>query len=263
MDAAAPACRARRRCRRTVVVDEHQAPTMRRPRCGRSRRTSVDLAELLDVARAEEFLYRLRHHEAAAAAQAGNCLRIAIAHAAQIRRRTGLRVRPYSGRHRDGRIRPATTPPSPMVECSTRWRGCSTPKEVTRDTTYYDHGTQARQRAGSARGCSSTPRITRCRGIAFHRSGRGGARADSTARLLARAYHHSAQLRRAEDDCGSSSSAIPVEQYARLMLGRTLERQGRQDEADAQLRIASALAGDFRRPLNVGVTARRRYGEAG
>lgn len=29
------------------------------------------------------------------------------------------------------------------------------------------------------------------------------------------------------------------------MLGRTLERQGRQEEADAQLRIASALAGDF------------------
>jgi hypothetical protein len=29
------------------------------------------------------------------------------------------------------------------------------------------------------------------------------------------------------------------------MLGRTLERQGRQDEADTHLRIASALAGDF------------------
>ena len=35
----------------------------------------------------------------------------------------------------------------------------------------------------------------------------------------------------------------PVEHYARLMLGRTLERQGRADEAESHLRLASALAG--------------------
>lgn len=39
----------------------------------------------------------------------------------------------------------------------------------------------------------------------------------------------------------------PVEHYARLMLGRTLERQARHDEAESHLRIASALAGDFER----------------
>ncbi|SCD64607.1 Tetratricopeptide repeat-containing protein [Streptomyces sp. di188] len=37
----------------------------------------------------------------------------------------------------------------------------------------------------------------------------------------------------------------PVEHYARLMLGRTLQRQGRHDEAQRHLRLAAALAGDF------------------
>ncbi|KPI00336.1 hypothetical protein OK006_8340 [Actinobacteria bacterium OK006] len=37
----------------------------------------------------------------------------------------------------------------------------------------------------------------------------------------------------------------PVEQYVRLMLGRTLERQNRGAEAAPQLRMAAALAGDF------------------
>jgi hypothetical protein len=36
-----------------------------------------------------------------------------------------------------------------------------------------------------------------------------------------------------------------VEHYARLMLGRTLERQGRHAEARPHLRIASAFTGDF------------------
>ncbi len=36
----------------------------------------------------------------------------------------------------------------------------------------------------------------------------------------------------------------PVEEYARLMLGRTLERQGRAGEAAGQLRIATALGAD-------------------
>lgn len=37
----------------------------------------------------------------------------------------------------------------------------------------------------------------------------------------------------------------PVEHYARLMLGRTLERQGRGSEAAGHLRMAAALSGDF------------------
>ncbi|MEU9291670.1 tetratricopeptide repeat protein [Streptomyces sp. NPDC048275] len=63
--------------------------------------------------------------------------------------------------------------------------------------------------------------------------------------LLARAYYHSAQLRRAEAELRVLVERDPVEHYARLMLGRTLQRQGRSDEAESHLRIASALAGEF------------------
>ncbi|WP_394437860.1 tetratricopeptide repeat protein [Streptomyces sp. SGAir0957] len=63
--------------------------------------------------------------------------------------------------------------------------------------------------------------------------------------LLARSYYHSAQLRRAEDQLRIVVERDPVEHYARLMLGRTLERQGRDAEASPHLRMASALAGDF------------------
>lgn len=63
--------------------------------------------------------------------------------------------------------------------------------------------------------------------------------------LLARAYYHSAQLRRAEAELRVIVERDPVEHYARLMLGRTLQRQGRHEEAATHLRIASALAGEF------------------
>lgn len=63
--------------------------------------------------------------------------------------------------------------------------------------------------------------------------------------LLARAYYHSAQLRRAETELRIIVERDPVEHYARLMLGRTLERQGRHTDAGPHLRIASALTGDF------------------
>ncbi|MEU8590782.1 tetratricopeptide repeat protein [Streptomyces sp. NPDC048664] len=63
--------------------------------------------------------------------------------------------------------------------------------------------------------------------------------------LLARAYYHSAQLRRAEAELTALVERDPVEHYARLLLGRTLQRQGRHDEAASHLRIASALAGEF------------------
>ncbi|WP_052391277.1 tetratricopeptide repeat protein [Streptomyces sp. NRRL B-24484] len=61
--------------------------------------------------------------------------------------------------------------------------------------------------------------------------------------LLARAYYHSAQLRRAEEQLREVVSRDPVEQYAHLMLGRTLERQGRPAEAARWLRLAAALEG--------------------
>ncbi|WP_199551100.1 tetratricopeptide repeat protein [Streptomyces sp. N35] len=59
--------------------------------------------------------------------------------------------------------------------------------------------------------------------------------------LLARAYYHSAQLTRAETELRAVLERDPVEHYARLMLGRTLERQGRDEEAAGHLRLAEAL----------------------
>ncbi|MET9958077.1 tetratricopeptide repeat protein [Streptomyces sp. NPDC006326] len=63
--------------------------------------------------------------------------------------------------------------------------------------------------------------------------------------LLARAYYHSAQLSRAEGELRAILERWPVEDYAQLMLGRTLERQGRPAEAAPYLRLAAAMAGEF------------------
>ncbi len=63
--------------------------------------------------------------------------------------------------------------------------------------------------------------------------------------LLARAYYHSAQLGRAEEQLRVIVDRDPVEHYAHLMLGRTLERQGRRDEAEQWLRLAAAFTGDL------------------
>ncbi|MFD7432159.1 tetratricopeptide repeat protein [Streptomyces sp. NPDC059818] len=63
--------------------------------------------------------------------------------------------------------------------------------------------------------------------------------------LLARAYYHSARLGRAETELRAVLELDPVEYYARLMLGRTLERQGHPTEAATHLRVAAALSGDF------------------
>ncbi|MCD9899827.1 tetratricopeptide repeat protein [Streptomyces sp. MT29] len=64
--------------------------------------------------------------------------------------------------------------------------------------------------------------------------------------LLARSFYHSARLGRAEEELREVWELDPVESYARLMLGRTLERQGRQAEAATQLRMAAAFEGGFR-----------------
>ncbi|CAL9365284.1 tetratricopeptide repeat protein [Streptomyces sp. enrichment culture] len=63
--------------------------------------------------------------------------------------------------------------------------------------------------------------------------------------LLARAYYHSAQLGRAEEQLRIITERDPVEHYAHLMLGRTLQRQGRAREAEPWLRMAGAFAGEF------------------
>jgi hypothetical protein len=72
-----------------------------------------------------------------------------------------------------------------------------------------------------------------------------GAPADLAPRLLlARAYYHSAQLGRAETELRWIVERHPTEAYALLMLGRTLERQSRRDEAQPYLRLATALGAE-------------------
>jgi hypothetical protein len=116
-------------------------------------------------------------------------------------------------------------------------------KEVTVDTMYYDHGTPAErwERAGmffDAKDYAAAARVLG--GLVDEAPEQTGPRL-----LLARAYYHSAQLRRAEAELRVIVERDPVEHYARLMLGRTLQRQGRDDEAQPHLRIAAALDGTF------------------
>ena len=59
--------------------------------------------------------------------------------------------------------------------------------------------------------------------------------------LQARALFASAQLGRAEQAVRELLDHDPSDAWARVALARTLERQGRPDEAAAQWRIADAL----------------------
>jgi tetratricopeptide (TPR) repeat protein len=61
--------------------------------------------------------------------------------------------------------------------------------------------------------------------------------------LLARAYFHSAQLRRTIEAAEDLLAEDPTEPYAHLLLGRALQRQGRRDEARPHLRLAELLGG--------------------
>jgi FMN reductase len=62
--------------------------------------------------------------------------------------------------------------------------------------------------------------------------------------LLARACYHSAQLGKAEAQLRVIVDRDPVEHYAHLLLGRTLERLGRPEEAAPWLRLAAAFGGE-------------------
>ena len=83
-------------------------------------------------------------------------------------------------------------------------------------------------------------------------AGLEGGSADETARhgttdlrlLLARAYYHSAQLARAEAVLRPLLDESPTEAYGHLLLGRTLQRAGRHDEAARPLALAQVL-GDY------------------
>lgn len=62
--------------------------------------------------------------------------------------------------------------------------------------------------------------------------------------LLARAQYHAAHLTRAEETCRAILDDHPTEAYAALLLGRSLQRQSRKDEAAAVLARASALGAE-------------------
>ncbi|MEV0840666.1 DsbA family protein [Actinocatenispora sera] len=59
--------------------------------------------------------------------------------------------------------------------------------------------------------------------------------------LAGRAYFASAQLGRAEAVLRELVAARPDDAYGRLLLGRTLQRQGRADDAAGELRLAAAM----------------------
>ncbi len=65
---------------------------------------------------------------------------------------------------------------------------------------------------------------------------------DTEARqLLTRAYYHSAQLGRAETAARALLEADPTDGYAALLLGHTLRRDGRHEEAQRTFARAAAL----------------------
>jgi Flp pilus assembly protein TadD len=65
---------------------------------------------------------------------------------------------------------------------------------------------------------------------------------DVSVQLLAgRAYLNSAQLRRAEEAFGRVLELDPSDHYARFGLGKSLQRQGRLQEAHAQYKMAAAM----------------------
>jgi Flp pilus assembly protein TadD len=61
--------------------------------------------------------------------------------------------------------------------------------------------------------------------------------------LLARSYYHSAQLGRAERVTRAILADHPDDAYTNLVLGRTLQRQGRHAEARPHLAMAELLGG--------------------
>lgn len=71
--------------------------------------------------------------------------------------------------------------------------------------------------------------------------------------LLARAYFHSAQLGRAEQQLRWLIDHDPSDHYAQFVLGRTLERLGRPEQALPHLRLAAVM-----RPIDDYTLALRR-----
>ncbi|MFJ2747164.1 tetratricopeptide repeat protein [Streptomyces sp. NPDC087297] len=110
-------------------------------------------------------------------------------------------------------------------------------------TAYFEHGTAAERWARAQLFFDAKEYTTAARIL-------GGLAVEAPEQLaprllLARAYYHSAQLSRAEHELRAILERWPVEDYAQLMLGRTLERLGRAAEARPHLRMAAAMAGEF------------------
>jgi hypothetical protein len=109
------------------------------------------------------------------------------------------------------------------------------------ETNYYDHGTPAErweraQKFFGARNYSGAARVLGT--LVEEVPEQTGPRL-----LLARAYYHSAQLGRAEAELRLILEKNPCEEYAYLLLGRTLERQSRQTDAAPYLRLHAAMTG--------------------
>ncbi|MEU9760828.1 DsbA family protein [Streptomyces sp. NPDC047987] len=64
-------------------------------------------------------------------------------------------------------------------------------------------------------------------------------------RIAARGYFHSAQLTRARDILEQLINDAPDDSYARLMLGRTLQRLGDEGQASSHLKMAVAMTPEF------------------
>lgn len=62
--------------------------------------------------------------------------------------------------------------------------------------------------------------------------------------LLVRSYYHSARLERAATAAREALDKDPGNDYLVLLLGRSLERSGRGDEAAPYLRMAAATAAE-------------------
>ncbi|SCG08394.1 Tetratricopeptide repeat-containing protein [Streptomyces sp. Ncost-T6T-2b] len=60
--------------------------------------------------------------------------------------------------------------------------------------------------------------------------------------LAARAYFASAQLKRAEAQLAPLVEEYPDDAFARLLYGRTLQRQNRSEEAEPHMRLAEAAS---------------------
>jgi len=73
-----------------------------------------------------------------------------------------------------------------------------------------------------------------------------GYREPAVLELAGRAYFASAQLGRAETVLRELVAARPDDAYARLLLGRTLQRQGRRTAAGGELRLAAAMGSEYR-----------------